>query len=41
VRGTALVGGLLSLAALAAALVEPVAAGDRRPAASAAPACDC
>jgi predicted MFS family arabinose efflux permease len=41
VRGTALLGGLLSLAALAAALVEPVAAGDRRPAASAAPACDC
>jgi DHA1 family inner membrane transport protein len=42
VRGTALVGGLLSLAALAAALVEPVAAsGARRPAATTAPACDC
>jgi MFS transporter, DHA1 family, inner membrane transport protein len=41
VRGTALLGGLLSLAALAAALVEPVAAGTRRPAASVAPACDC
>ena len=40
VRGTALVGGLLSLAALAVALVEPVAAGDRRPATTPAPACD-
>jgi MFS transporter, DHA1 family, inner membrane transport protein len=40
VRSTALVGGLLSLAALAAALGEPVAAGDRRPAERAAPACD-
>ena len=41
-RSTALVGGLLSLAALAVALGEPVAAaGIRRPAASAAPACDC
>src|SRR5215211_7461174 len=41
VRSTALVGGLLSLAALAAALVEPFATSDRRRAASAAPACDC
>jgi DHA1 family inner membrane transport protein len=41
VRGTALLGGLLSLAALAAALVEPVAAGDRRPVASGAPVRDC
>jgi len=41
VRGTALLGGLLSLAALAAALVEPVAAGGPRPASAAAPACDC
>jgi len=42
VRSTALVGGLLSLAALAVVLGEPlVAAGGREPAASAAPACDC
>jgi MFS transporter, DHA1 family, inner membrane transport protein len=42
VRGTALLGGLLSLAALAAALAEPLAAAStHRPAASAAPACDC
>ena len=41
VRGTALLGGLLSLAALAAALVEPVAAGGRRPVASGARVCDC
>jgi predicted MFS family arabinose efflux permease len=41
VRGTALLGGLLSLAALAAALVEPVAGGARRPVASGAPVRDC
>jgi DHA1 family inner membrane transport protein len=42
VRSTALVGGLLSLAALAVALGEPlVAAGSREPVAPAAPACDC
>ncbi len=41
VRSTALAGGLLSLAALAVALGEPlVAAGDREPAASGAPARD-
>ena len=41
VRGTALVGGLLSLAALAVVLGEPlVAARSREPAASAAPVCD-
>lgn len=42
VRSTVLVGGLLSLAALAVALGEPLAAaGSRRPAASGAPVCDC
>ena len=41
VRGTALAGGLLSLAALAVVLGEPLlAAGGREPAAAAAPACD-
>jgi MFS transporter, DHA1 family, inner membrane transport protein len=42
VRSTALVGGLLSLAALAVALSEPLlATGSREPVAPAAPACDC
>jgi MFS transporter, DHA1 family, inner membrane transport protein len=42
VRSTALVGGLLSLAALAVALGEPLlATGSREPVAPAAPACDC
>ena len=42
VRSTALVGGLLSLAALAVALGEPLlATGSREPVRPAAPACDC